>query len=115
MRNYSPITCSKIFKEIKKSKPYHSDSFSIRCTKNNLDLIRIGIIASKKIGNAVFRNKCKRRIKSSLDVISKNNNMSNYDFVIVAKKELHSCLFKSLHSNLQNAIRKLSKHNIIQS
>ena len=52
--------------------------------KNNLNYNRIGITASKKIGNAVKRNRARRLIKQSYALISNELSMG-YDIVFVAR------------------------------
>ena len=56
---------------------------------NELDRKRLGIIASKKIGNAVARNRVKRRIREIFRHI-KNHIEPAMDIVIVAGKDLVS-------------------------
>lgn len=51
-------------------------------TRNNT--VRIGITASKKIGNAVTRNRARRVIRAALQQ-TLSTDMSNYDIVFVAR------------------------------
>lgn len=44
---------------------------------------RYGISVSKKVGNAVIRNKTKRRIR---DIIIKSSIKNGYDYVIIVRK-----------------------------
>ena len=52
---------------IKKGKKYYSDLFFVYILKNSFPYNRFGISVSKKVGNAVIRNKYKRRIKNIID------------------------------------------------
>ena len=54
---------------IKKGKCRKNQSFVIHFKKNNLPYDKYGISVSKKLGNAVFRNKYKRKIRSIIDYI----------------------------------------------
>ncbi|MDR0947272.1 MAG: ribonuclease P protein component [Ruminococcus sp.] len=65
---------------------------SVYFVKNNLPLLRMGITASKKIGNAVIRNRCKRIIRAAWRE-SLNQFPEGFDFVILAREGCH--LFKS--------------------
>ena len=52
---------------------------------NNTDRNRIGISVSKKLGNAVFRNKYKRKIRAIIDSYKKNYNYGR-DYIIILRK-----------------------------
>lgn len=77
------------------------------CKKNNYFVIyykdrkeennRYGISVSKKIGNAVVRNKIKRRIK---DILLKNTIKNNYDYVIIIRKAINDLSYEEMKENL---------------
>ena len=52
--------------------------------KNRAGICRIGITTSKKIGNAVERNRCRRIIRAAYSSIE-DRIEGNYDFVLVAR------------------------------
>ena len=54
--------------------------------KNNLSYDRYGISVSKKIGNAVFRNKYKRKLRTIIDNYKKVY-INNEDYIIILRKE----------------------------
>ena len=70
--------------------------------------IKMGIVASKKIGNAVKRNYVKRIIrvisKSSYYVINKN-----IEFVIIGKRSVISESFKKLNLEMKSIFKEISK------
>lgn len=54
--------------------------------KNRFGSVRVGITTSKKIGNAVERNRSRRVIKAAFQSVLKNNRINgNWDFVFVAR------------------------------
>lgn len=71
---------------------------------NELQTLRVGIAVSKKIGNAVTRNKVKRQIKAIARSYVKTH---VGDFVIVAKKGV---LTNTFH-DLEIAIMKIFAEN----
>ena len=60
--------------------------FVIHFKKNDLDYDRYGISVSKKLGNAVFRNKYKRKLRSIIDNYKKNY-VNFEDYIIILRKE----------------------------
>ena len=60
--------------------------FVIHYIENQLPYDRYGISVSKKLGNAVFRNKYKRKIRSIIDNYKKHYN-NKEDYIIILRKE----------------------------
>ncbi len=64
----------------------------------------LGITVSKKVGNAVKRNRVRRVIKAAYYELEKNLNLKSYSFVIVAKKNCvdakSTVIFKELKRNI---------------
>ena len=60
-------------------------SFVIYTLKNNQKYNRYGISVGKKIGNAVIRNKYKRKIRHIIDNYKKSY-VNNSDYIIILRK-----------------------------
>lgn len=69
-----------------KGKSFVSPVLVIYVIKNRKKVARIGITASKKIGNAVQRNRARRLIRESVRKIYPNLS-TDFDFVFVARKK----------------------------
>ena len=72
--------------------------------------LKFGFTATKKIGNAVSRNRAKRRMRSLIGKFIKEevtcfDNKSSY--VLVAKSSLNKALFLNLYSEMQQCLSKL--------
>ena len=67
---------------------------------------RFGIVVSKKVGNAVQRNFAKRRTKA-LKNIFLSCGKNEFDYVLVAKKNLLNEKFKILSSQLEKTLNKI--------
>ena len=72
--------------------------------------LKFGFTATKKIGNAVNRNRAKRRMRSLVSRFIKENvtcfdNKSSY--VLVAKASINKVAFINLHSEMQQCLNKL--------
>jgi len=80
--------------------------FYIYKDKNNYNNYRFAICVSKKIGNAVIRNKIKRQIK---DILDKSNLVfnSNNDYVIIIRNEINNLNYMEIKQNLIDLISKV--------
>ena len=73
--------------------------------ENSISPYKFGISVSKKIANAVGRNKIKRRIK---DIIDKNNYQNNFNCIIIVRKEILSKSYQEMSIDLNEALKKLN-------
>ncbi|MGI5920333.1 MAG: ribonuclease P protein component [Syntrophomonadaceae bacterium] len=73
--------------------------------ENNLGRNRCGIVTSKKVGNAVIRNRAKRQLRA---IISNGWETINdgYDIVIVARKNITTAVFNQLVRDFYMVMRK---------
>lgn len=85
---------------------YKNKYFYIYKEKNNENRYRFAICVSKKIGNAVTRNKIKRQVK---DIIDKSNFLfqNDTDYVIILRKEINSINFSEIKSSLLDLLKKV--------
>ena len=95
------------------SKKQHSNNFILQKYKNSREdnlYLRFGFTATKRIGNAVNRNRAKRRMRSLVTFFCKNNDMSfenGNNYVLIAKVNLVKASFESLKNEMQNCLNKL--------
>jgi len=88
-------------KIIKEGKCNKNRYFVIHHLKNNLPYDRYGVSVSKKLGNAVFRNKYKRIIRNIL-MENKKTFQNNRDYIIMIKKTGLDKSYLELKEDLQN-------------
>jgi ribonuclease P protein component len=67
---------------------------------------RFGLTVTRKIGNAVVRNKIKRRLREALR-LTNHGGRPDCDYVIVARLPALTCDFVRLGQDLQRTIRQL--------
>jgi len=70
---------------------------------NTLNIGRLGIAATKKLGGAVQRNRAKRLIR---EVFRRNKVAPGFDVVIVAKRELLDASLMALESEYRNNLER---------
>ncbi|MBR2141497.1 MAG: ribonuclease P protein component [Rickettsiales bacterium] len=79
------------------------------------DTSRIGIVVTKKIDKrAVIRNHIKRQIREICGDLFKNSNelfLKNYDYEIIAKRNILGCKFIDLKQNFIKILTKLLEQN----
>ena len=79
-------------------------------TDSSRCFIRIGITCSKKVGNAVLRNKAKRRLRALSRLVLPSYGRKGWDYILIGKPtETCGRPFKLLVQDLQTAISNLHK------
>lgn len=73
---------------------------------NNLEYSRFGFVASKKVGNAVVRNRAKRQSRA---IVQKNVDQikSGYDFAVIARYNIKEAVFALMEKDFLNALKKV--------
>ncbi|MDX1781774.1 MAG: ribonuclease P protein component [Thalassovita sp.] len=70
--------------------------------------IRVGFTCSKKVGNAVARNRAKRRLREVARQVLPEHGRDGWDYVLIGKAEVTASRpFEQLKSDLIYALRKL--------
>lgn len=87
-----------------------SGSVVVQCMINGLDHVRVGVTASRKVGNAVVRNRCKRRLRAAADSLVKDGGMlSGVDYVLIARKTTSSVAWSKLTQDVSSCVTALNK------
>jgi ribonuclease P protein component len=76
---------------------------AVRSVANDLDLTRMAVSASKRVGNAVVRNRVRRRIKEAFRFLPVSE---GFDVVIVPRPEAAQAGFAALQSELALLLKR---------
>jgi ribonuclease P protein component len=69
---------------------------------------RVGFTATKKLGNAVTRNRIKRRLRALADQVLAQSGQPGTDYVLIGREAGVTAPFTDLERDLKWALRKLA-------
>lgn len=64
---------------------------------------RVGLSVSKKLGNAVMRNRIKRRLRHVL--LAHRAHLKDVDFVVIARKGVEQLTYQEIEQNLLHVLK----------
>lgn len=98
---------SKVFEQ---GSRFSSRHLVIYAKANGLTFSRLGLAVSRKIGNAVVRNRVKRRLREAVKMQLKETPL-RYDFVIVARNAAADAEFPDLKKFVSRVFSGLNNEN----
>jgi ribonuclease P protein component len=69
--------------------------------------IRVGFTVTKKTGNAVVRNRIRRRLKAAVGLVAAKLVRPGHDYVLVARAAAYDRAFAELKKDLERALQRV--------
>lgn len=93
-----------------KGKRLSIDGLSLFYAKNETGNFRIGISVSKKLANAVGRNRLRRQIRDCISRVLRRYTLG-YDLVFIARKGLPGAAYDRIHKSVETVLFKTALRN----
>lgn len=91
----------------KNGQKWVSDSVVVQVIETDRGEVRFGYTATKKIGNAVTRNRAKRRLRAVVDEVLKSDNLKSADIVLIARDKTPTTDWDKLGKDLRWCLKRL--------
>ena len=118
MIKFKSLNQSKEFQKILSKKKINTKYFTLYFDKNSKDLknefnkyLNISFVMRKKTGNAVTRNKIKRKLKFAIQKILNEKKLIdfNYTYVMFGKKDVYKDKFELIFDEVNRTFKKIKK------
>ena len=114
MIKFKSLNRSKDFLKILKKKKLNTRYYTIYFDKNSQNInkyLNISFVMKKKIGNAVTRNKIKRKLKHAVQKILKEKELidTNYTYIILGKNNVYKDKFADVLNEVNETFKKIKK------
>ena len=118
MIKFKSLNQSKQFLRILKKKRLNTKYFTIyfeknlsSVKKNDKKIINISFVMKKNIGNAVIRNKIKRKLKSAVQKVLKEKQPVdlNYTYVIFGRNNVYKDKFQLIFDEVKDMFKRIKQ------
>ena len=118
MIKFRSLNQNKEFLKVLKKKRINTKYFTVYFDKNSKNFkngfnkyLNISFVMKKKIGNAVTRNKIKRKLKYAVQKISKENQLIdlNYTYIIFGKNNVYKDKFALVLDEVNETFKKIKR------
>jgi ribonuclease P protein component len=77
--------------------------------KSSFEAVRVGFTASRKVGNAVVRNRAKRRLRAAAAEVLGRSGRQGTDYVLIARAGTGERAYAELIGDLAAALRQVDR------
>lgn len=71
--------------------------------------IRLGFTATKKLGNAVIRNRAKRRMRAAIARLIPEFGLPGCDYVLIGREKTYKGTYAELLSDIKHSLKRLGQ------
>lgn len=68
--------------------------------------VRLGFTVTRKVGNAVVRNRTRRRLREAVRLLLRDHRLSGVDLVLIGREATKGRAFRDLQADLRQALDK---------
>jgi len=120
MIKFKSLNQSKKFQDILKKKKINNKYFNIYFDKNlenykkNKKVLNISFVMKKKLGNAIARNKIKRKLKAAVQKVLREKEAIdlNRTYVIFGRNNVYKDKFQLIYSEINDVFKKINQMKI---
>ena len=118
MIKFKSLNQSKQFQKILKKKSLNTKYFTIyfeknssSVKKNDKKILNVSFVMKKNIGNAVIRNKIKRKLKSAVQKVLKEKQSVdlNYTYVIFGRNNVYKDKFQLIFDEVNDMFKRIKQ------
>jgi len=118
MIKFKSLNQSQEFLKILRKKKLNTKYFTLYFSKNSKEIkknlnkcLNISFVMKKNIGNAVIRNKIKRKLKYAVQKISKEKRLIdlNYTYIIFGKNNVYKDKFALVFGEVNEAFKRIKQ------
>jgi len=96
------------FLKAAKASKASTPAFILQARKTGSDKMRVGFTCSKKVGNAVARNRAKRRLREIARLVLPDAGRTGYDYVLIGRADATASRdFAQMQRDLAQALTKI--------
>ena len=109
----TPLRKRRDFVAMRSGQRQHNRAFVLQALARTVEArasdanCRVGFTVTKKLGNAVIRNRIKRRLRAIAAITLISAGKPAYDYVLIGKKDALRANFATMSDELGHALKKL--------
>lgn len=94
----------------KRGRAGHSRFLTLVYVRTKTRPFKVGFSVSKKIGKSVVRNKVKRRLRASFNLLQQKFSL-NFNYIFIAKKGIEGIGFNEIKNEMEKLLKKAGLFN----